>query len=183
MSWDDEFDDWHDRTTPESRPGVSWLEPEAAARWRWKVALPRTCLQFALIFLVLALGMHLEKRGRGLDWVPCVGLAAAFVTVLSFVSWLASFSKTRVILSESGIVLGSGNFAYRIHDDEIASAKLVEADGFRVLVIEGESKELLRLYLEGGTEKQAIDCLEQNGVPIERAASVAQGVRWFTGLP
>ncbi len=168
MAWDDRFNNWYNRLLPNSGPWISWPEPVAGARWRWKANRLRTLSILLIMGAVLPAVIHTGKRGiQGPDWTSSLGFAAAFIGLIAAFSWIGSFYKTQIVLSTSTIVIGTGRSATRIRIDGVTSAKLVSMDGLRVLVINGKDKELARLFLDPEKEREILEFWKTTGVAIE----------------
>lgn len=169
MGWYDKFNDWYVRSIPETDSGtvVSWQEPAAGARYRWKSGQKQFVLLMPLFLLGLTISIRIGRHGRsGPPLATSFALAVAGVVLIYLVNWLSSASETYVAVGPSRIQIGSGRGQRRIALDKILRVSMTTADGYRVLILEGDSKELDRLYLVPEKEAAAVAVFQNAGIAL-----------------
>lgn len=165
MAFLDKFNDWYVRSVPEtgSGPSVSWMEPVAGSRYRWKAARITHLLIMVGIFLFMLLPLPGKHRPEPMPMQARLVLASALTALIALVSWGGSYASTRIILTAQIVYIGTGRSMRRLPLDTAREARWEEQEGYRVLVVTEKSGKQERIYLSPNQESEVFELLTKAG--------------------
>jgi hypothetical protein len=163
MAFLDKFNEWYVRSIPETEQGVviSWIEPLAGAKYRWKKGWPLHGLGIAVFFFAILL-TNSRRRFSAMPLETRFWIAIGITAVWCLVIWLNRNSRQSISLTANYVAIGEGRRTQRIPFHE-AHLTFETPDGHPVLIVAKPFESPERIYLDPARKQEITELLTQAG--------------------
>lgn len=164
MAWVATFLHWCNQRFASEGPPIVWYEPAVGAKARWAGSTRSRAVMFLALFVLLAVIACFAIAPRsGTNRIFGVGYGAALTALVYGLSWVGTFFPTKISVSRSRILIGSGRGQQRIGRRRIGMMKLVTIGGDRIVQVEGRDGEVIeRLFLSTADVPRVVPWLKEN---------------------
>lgn len=156
MAFPDKFNAWYNTSVADNEPNIFWQEPVQGSRYRWKKDLVKNLAVWSLFGAFFLLPLPRKHQGVTAPFDERLGDALMVMGLIAALSWAFSFTKTRIILTPTLVIVGSGRSRTRFKWHSSVPPLREELNGYQTLVFVKDGAEKLRVFLPPEDEAEIL---------------------------
>lgn len=171
MAFLDKFNDWYNKAVPDdTEPIITWNEPTAGTRYRWKQNLGIRLLFLVGLYAAFCLFAIARKhQSSPVAFEDRLTIATIVAVLYMVVNWATSFGTTTIFLTRNMLMVMTGRGQIRRILDSSITPFCEKLNGHNTLAFTGNNGKTMRVFLDPATEAKVLGFMTKVGFNLPPA--------------